>query len=57
MTFLFDYNLLILLVDEEYTLRKILPGDLTLSGAYWFKTDSSPLTSRQCTVILNILYL
>ena len=35
-------------------LWKILTGNLTLSGAYWFKKDSGPLTSLQCTLITGI---
>ena len=41
---------------ESSPLSEILTGNLTLSCAYWLKTDSGPLTSLQCTVILNILY-
>ena len=36
------------------SLSEILTGNLTLSGAYWFKTDSGPLTSLQCTLITGI---
>ena len=36
------------------TLSEILTGNLTLYGAYWFKKDSGPLTSLQCTLITGI---
>ena len=36
------------------SLSEILPGNLTLSGAYWFKTDSGPLTFLHCTLVTGI---
>ena len=38
----------------KLTLSEILTGNLTLSGAYWFKTDSGPLTSLHCTLVTGI---
>ena len=42
------------LPNSHTTLSEILTGNLTLSGAYWFKKDSGPLTSLQCTLITGI---